>query len=127
MRGGITREWVFDAAQTNLLLVDVASPLSGFVTYVDVTCAGSNGVDVWCRIGFHATTLPTYTLNSATGVPGMVFSHLGIKPGGGAVKANGGEAITVGGVGEGLRMSCSVPTGGFISVLVTIGVADPSA
>lgn len=114
----VTKEWVFEAAQTNVELQAFTAPEAGVVTYVDVTCANSNSVDVAVRIGFHATTLPTYTADSLTGIAGIVFSHGGIARGGGAVKANGGAPITIGGAGDGLRMTCTAPTGGSVRILI---------
>lgn len=126
MRGGVTYEWVFTAAQTDLSLLTVTAPLQGVCTYVDVSCANSNSVDVAVRIGFAATALTAVTNNSATGIPGMVFSHGGIARGGGMVKANSGEAITVGASGDDLLLTCSAPTGGSLRIIATLLEIDPT-
>jgi hypothetical protein len=122
MQDVTTKEWSFDAAQTNVSLQ--AFTAAGAVTYVDVSTGNSTSVDVAVRIGFAATTLPTLTQNSLTGNAGMVFSHAGIARGGGMVKANGGAPIAIGATGEPLRLTCTVPTGGSLRVIIgymTIG------
>jgi hypothetical protein len=119
-----TREWVFTAAQTDQVLIAVGASQYMSVTYVDATCANSNSVDVAVRIGFHATALPAFTNNSLTGVDGIVFTHGGIARGGGEVKANGGKPITIGQVGEDLRLTCTVPTGGDLHLLVGFVLND---
>jgi hypothetical protein len=126
MRGGITYEWVFTAAQTNLALFTVTAPNVGSCTYVDVTCANSNSVDVAVRLGFASTALPAITNDSAAGIPGMVFSHGGIARGGGAVKANSGEAIATGAVGDDFLLTCTAPTGGSLRIIATILEFDPA-
>jgi hypothetical protein len=124
---GTTREWVFDAAQTDLPLVTLDADQRGVVMYFSITCANSNVVDVAARAGFAAATLPTVTLNSATGNLGVFFSHGGIARGGGAVAANGGAVIAVGALGDDIRLTNTVPTGGSIRVVMTYDVMTTDA
>ena len=119
---GTTREWAFDAAQTDVALVSAGASDRLVVTYVNVTCATSNTVDVAVRIGFATATLPTMTLNGATGQLGVFFSHGGIAKGGGAVAANGGEIIAAGLANEDIRLTNTVPTGGSMRVVMTYDV-----
>jgi hypothetical protein len=112
-----TSEWVIESAQANKELLPFAAPLQGAVYYVDITAADSNTGDVSCRIGFHATAIPEYTPDGGR-VDNMAYSHGGIIPGGGAVKNNGGQPITIGPAGASLRLECSAPTGGSLRVLI---------
>jgi hypothetical protein len=123
----ITKEWVFDAAQTNAKLQDVAANERMAVTYIQCTCANSNSADVAVRVGFGAATLPTVTNNSLTGNAGMLLSHGGIARGGGAIAANGGAVLATGQADEDLRITSTVPTGGFLHVIVAyeIKIAVP--
>ena len=121
-----TKEWTFTAARTDFLLQAFASTEKGVVSYAQVTAANSNTVDVSVRIGFGTSTLPTMPVDSSTGVDGMVLSHGGIAKGGGAVVANGGAPITVGELDEDLRLTCSVPTGGSLRVVVAYRILDLS-
>ena len=114
----VTKEWSFDAAQTDVSLQAFSAPESGVVTYIDVSTGNSTSVDVAVRIGFATTTLPTLTQNSSTGNPGMAFSHSGIARGGGMVKANGGAPIAIGAAGDPLRLTCTAPTGGSLRVII---------
>jgi hypothetical protein len=54
----------------------------------------------------------------------MVLSHGGIAPGGGAVVTNGGAPITIGAADADLRITCSVPTGGDVRVVVSYRMND---
>lgn len=118
MRVPTTKQWRFDAAQTDTLLQAMGSTQMGAITYVAVTCANGNTVDTSCRIGFGAATLPAVTTNNSAGATGIAFSHPGIAHGGGAVAANGGQAIATGALDEDIRITCSAPTGGFIDVVI---------
>jgi hypothetical protein len=115
----ITKEWMFDTAQTDFKLEDVATGFEMIVSYCQVTVANGVTNDVAIRIGMATATLPAETVNSATGNLNMVLSHPGIAPGGGAVVTNGGAPIAKGEDGADLRMTCSEPTGGQVRVIVS--------
>lgn len=121
-----TKEWVFDAAQTDFKIQDVTSTQRMVVTYADATCSNSNTGDVSVRVGFATATLPTITNNSATGALGVFMSHPGIAKGGGMVKANGGAPIAAGAADEDLRITCSAATGGALRLIVTYWIDDLS-
>lgn len=114
-----SREWVFDAAQTDFKLVDFDSTHRGVVTYGQITIANSATVDVSVRVGFATATLPTITNNAAGGSAGVFMSHGGIAKGGGMVVANGGAPIDTGDADEDLRITCSAPTGGTLRLVLS--------
>jgi hypothetical protein len=124
MRPTITKEWVFTTAQTDFEMEDVPSTASMVVWYCQVTCNHANAGDVSVRIGLAAATLPTVTNNSATGGIGMVLSHGGVSPGGGAIASNGGSPITTGAADADLRITCSAATGGDLRVVVGYHLND---
>lgn len=120
----ITKRWKFITAQTNLSIQACGASEYLAITYVAVTCANSNSVDVAVDLGIATTALPTITDDSATGGAGIAFSHSGIAKGGGAVATNGGQPLVVGAVGDPIRLSCTVPTGGSIRVIVAYRAVD---
>jgi len=124
MRPAITKEWSFTTAQTDFELEDVPSTASMVVWYCQVTCSNSNSGDVSVRIGLATATLPTVTDNSATGGTGMVLSHGGIAPGGGAIASNGGSPITTGAADADLRLTCSAATGGSLRLVISYHMND---
>lgn len=120
----ITKEWVFTAAQTNLVLETFDANHRAVVTYAQATCSNGNAGDVSLRVGFAASTLPTITNDSATGGTGVFMSHAGIAKGGGMVVANGGEPIATGALGDELLVTCSAATGGALRLVITFWIDD---
>ena len=118
------RVWSFDAQQTDAKLVDVTATQRAIVYFAGVTCANSNTVDVAARIGFGVTTLPTITLNSLTGTPGILFKHSGIAKGGGAMAPIAAGMAVSGAANEDIRLTCTVPTGGGLDVWLVYDVVD---
>jgi hypothetical protein len=121
MTGAVTKSWKFTTAQTNAALETVGGSNRMAVIYASVTCANSNTADVSVRIGFAAATLPA---ESSAGADAMFFEHGGIAKGGGAIAANGGAALAVSDFGVGPRLTCSVPTGGDIRVVMAWRVLE---
>lgn len=120
----ITKEWVFTAAQTNLVLETFDANHRGVVTYAQATCSNSNTGDVSLRVGFAASALPTISNDSATGGAGVFMSHPGIAKGGGMVVANGGEPISSAAAGDDLMVTCSAASGGSIRLVVSYWIDD---
>lgn len=118
----ITKEWQFDAAQTDVALVTCSATERAIVTYAEATLANSATVDVACRLGFAAATLPTVTLNSLTGSTGVFFSHKGIPHGGGKSSAYNPTGLPAGAAGEDIRLQLTVPTGGFVCITLMYSV-----
>lgn len=123
MRGTETMEWEFEAAVTDLAILTPPSNQTFLVSSTTVTAANSNTVDVSVRIGFATTTLPAYTPNASAGVAGVFFSHGGIARGGGWTQAGGNAA---GAAGQPIRLTCSIPTGGSIRIIISFirGITD---
>lgn len=126
-----TREWAFDAAQTNAtLLGDAGADLVPTgkrmaVTFCKAVVGGSVTTDVSCRVGFSSTgSLVAVTPNSLSGIPKMCLSHSGIRPGGGEVNAPGDEPFCIGGDGESPIMTCSVPTAGQLRLIMGFTFID---
>jgi hypothetical protein len=124
LRGVSTYEWVFDAAQTDFALVTPSAGQSLSATFACVTTSGGTSVDVQCRIGFATTTLPTVTVNSASGNAGIFFTHGGIRPGGGWSVASGGAPLAIGSAGQPIRATFTVPTGGQLRITLSLALLD---
>lgn len=107
----VTRQDNYTAAQTNTAIVTVAAGLKIVVTRVLVTCANANTVDVSCTIGFGAASVPANV--------GVVAAHPGIAKGGGFNSGDGSGILGIGADGEDLRITCSVPTTGSITVVTS--------
>lgn len=108
----VTLEAAYTAAQTDTAVIGSISPGTKIVvTGITVTCDNANSVDVNWRIGFGATNTPTTT--------GVVSSHPGCAAGSGLNRGNGAGILGIGGDGEELRITSSVPTGGSIRVNVS--------
>jgi hypothetical protein len=119
----INREYMTTAAQTNDAIIDtVAVGSQIIVTSIEALVDNSTSVDVSCRIGFGASAVPTEPTSGAT-VDGMVLSHPGIAGGSGVAKGDGGAAIAIGGDGEELRITNSVPTGGKLTIVLSYYVS----
>lgn len=119
---GETYEWTFTTAQTNTALVTVGATERMDVTYAQVNCTNSDLRDVWVRVGLATATLPTVTLNSATGNIGMILSHPDVSRPGGATAGNGLGVITRGALGADLRISCPAIPWGKLIVLVQLRI-----
>lgn len=104
-------EAAYTAAQTNTAILSVSDSNRIVVTAIDFVCDAANTVNVAVRIGFGATTTPTTT--------GVLLSHPGLFAGSGLIKGNGGGILGIGGAGEDLRITASVPTTGSMRVIVT--------
>lgn len=101
----------YTAAQTNTAIVTVSAGTKIVVTRVTVTADKANSVDVAVRIGFHTATTPTGT--------GCFAAHPGIEAGGGFTIGDGSGILGVGADGEDILITCEVPTGGSIDVVIT--------
>jgi hypothetical protein len=119
----ITQAWRFDAAQTNYVLKSVGAAERATVWAVAVTCDNGNTVNVAVRVGFGATALATVTTNGAGGI-GICVSHPGVARGGGQAWNNGGQPLGVGATGEDILITCGVPTGGFLDVVMSYWIDD---
>jgi hypothetical protein len=107
----ITLEATYTAAQTDAAIVTVGSGTKIVVTQIQFTCDADNTVVVNFRIGFGAANTPTTT--------GVVLTHGGLVPGSGISRGDGNGILGIGADGEDLRITCSVPTGGEVRVLVS--------
>lgn len=117
-------EWSFATAQTDTNLLTIAANQHAECYYLQATAANSNTGDVSLRVGFATATLPTLTVDSATGTTGMILSHGGIAKGGGAVVSNGGAPVAIGAANADLRITCSAATGGSIRVVAQIRIVS---
>jgi hypothetical protein len=124
------RSWIFDAAQTDKALLHsdgsalMASDEKMAITYCKAVCARSNTVNVSVMVAFAASTIPTITVNSSNGQPDFALNHGGIAPGGGEVNGTGEAAIATGAAGVGPRLTCSVPTGGDLRIILSYILLD---
>lgn len=107
----ITLEAAYTAAQTDTALVaSISSGTKVAVTQVQVTCDNANTVDVGIRVGFGTANTPTTT--------DVLITHPGIAPGSGVSRGDGSGLLGVGGDGAEVRVTCEVPTGGSVRVLI---------
>lgn len=109
----LSKEFHFTAAQTDQALITVNSSQKLRVGYAAAVCDAANSVNVGVRLGFATATL---SAPSSSGVDEIILSHPGIAPG-------SGFSIPIGVVREGptdadLRLTCTVPTGGSVRVIV---------
>jgi hypothetical protein len=116
-------EWVFSVDQTNFVLATITSPIQGVAVHVVATISGANTNDVAVRVGFAASALTAISLNSGTGIPGIAFSHGGIKPGGGGVES---KIETPGEVGHDLLLTVTGLNSGRLHLLVGLKLVDTS-
>jgi hypothetical protein len=107
----VTLEAAYTAAQTDTAIITVSAGTIIVVTAIEVTLDHATSVDVAFRIGFAAANTPTTT--------GVLASHAGLAAGSGLVKGNGAGVLGIGADGEDLRITCEVPTGGALRVVVT--------
>lgn len=101
----------YTAAQTNTVIVAGAANVRIYVTRVSVLCDNANTVDVQVRIGFAAATTPTTT--------GVLLSHPGIAAAGGVIEGSGSGILGIGAAADALLITCEVPTGGSLDVVVS--------
>lgn len=107
----ITRRDNYTAAQTDTAIVTVSSGSRIIVFEEDADTDLDNTVKTQVRIGFGGTNTPTGA--------GVILTHPGLVPGGGKKELR----IRVGGDGEDLRITSSVPTGGSLDVTSCYAIA----
>ncbi len=94
-----------DGAQTNLAISPAIGGSSRLLIHaIYATVGAATAVNVACRVGFGAATLPAAAL---AGVAGILLSHTNISPGSGLYGIPG-----MGAAGEELRITCGAPTSG---------------
>lgn len=110
----VTFEASYTTTQTNLAIVSVSSGSRIVLTQAQAIVSADTSVNVNFRIGFGASLTPT----AGTGV---VLTHPGIlaSSGSGVSRGDGSGVIGIGGDGEDLRITNSVPTGGELRVLIS--------
>jgi len=101
----------YTAAQTNITILTPTAGKKLVITRCSAMVANSNSVDVSVTVGLAATTTPTDE--------GTVLSHPGLAKGSGVVEGNGAGELGVGAADDKLLITCSVPTGGSITVVGT--------
>lgn len=106
----VTVEAEYTAAQTNTAVVTVSAGTKIVVLGAEAVCASSNSVATSVRLGFGTASTPTTT--------GVFLTHGGIASGSGLVKGYAGCPIGIGADDEDVRITCSVPTGGNIRVVI---------
>lgn len=115
----ISAEYFSTAAVTDdNILPAIAGGTKYVITSITVICSNANTVNVSVRIGFGTASVPAQGTTNADAVAKVVLSHPNIAPGSGTVKGNGSGIVGMGGDGEELRITCSVPTGGSLIVQV---------
>lgn len=106
-----TLRFTTTSAETNTALVTVSSGTRIVVTRITAVTSKATSVNVSILIGFHATTTPTTT--------GVVLAHPNAGAGEGIQEGNGGGILGIGGDGDDLRLTSSVPTGGALDIVMT--------
>ena len=101
----------YTSAQTDTALVTVGASSKIVVTAVMVTCSAANTVNTSFRMGFGTANTPA--------TASIVARHPGIPAGAGFTRGDGSGILGVGADNEDLRLTCSVPTGGAIDVVVS--------
>ena len=98
-----------DGAQTDLAISPAISASQRLLVHaIYVTAGNSTSVNVAVRVGFAEATLAARSLS---GVAGILVSHTNIAPGSGLYGIPG-----MGALGEELRLTCTVPTGGNLTI-----------
>lgn len=123
MRPGLSKEWSFITAQTNVAVLTCTSTQRITVDYAKAKISDNASVDVACRIGFATATLPTLTDDSATGADGMILSDAAIRPGSGEISSKETGPF-VGALGEDVRITNTAPTGGALRVIIKYNIED---
>lgn len=112
-------EYITTAAQTNDNVLPLISAGTKYViTGITVTASAANTVNTSVRLGFGTAAVPTQGASGADAVTKVILSHPGIAPGSGVSKGHAGGIVGIGGDGEELYITCSVPTGGSVVVQV---------
>jgi hypothetical protein len=106
-----TIEYRWTTAQTDDAIVSVSSGMKIVVTRVFQVLDEATTVGVAWRLGFGASTLPTLATDGNTAA-GIIASHPGSIPGGGASIGDGSGILGVGADGEDLRITAEAPTSG---------------
>lgn len=86
------------------------------VTRLTVACSNANTVNVACKVGFGASSIPA---DSTTGAAGVLMDHEGIPPGGGFTIGDGSGILGIGADGEELRWTTDDPVGGHVIISVS--------
>lgn len=108
----LTLEAAYTSAQTDTALVgSISAGTAVVVTQVQAVCDEANTVGVGIRVGFGATNTPTTT--------GVLLTHPGMVPGSGISRGDGMGILGIGASGDEVRVTCEVPTGGSIRVLIS--------
>lgn len=108
--GWITTRANYSAAQTDTAIITASGAQRIVVKKVSVMADKANSVDVAARIGFGAANTPTGD--------GTLLSHPGIAAGSGAVEYEGESGVGAQTLGDDLRITSEVATGGSIDVIV---------
>jgi hypothetical protein len=112
-------EYYTTGAQTNDNILPLISPGTKYIiTSITVAASAANTVNTSVRIGFGSGGVPTQGTSGADAVTKVVLSHPNIPAGSGIVKGNGSGIVGIGGDGEELYITCSVPTTGSLIVQV---------
>lgn len=107
----VTLEFSTTTVQTDVAIITISAGTKIVVTQAQVIANNLNTVYPAFRMGFGATTTPTTT--------GVVLTHPGVPAGGGISRGDGSGILGIGADAEDLRMTCEVPTGGSLRVLVS--------
>lgn len=101
----------YTTAQTDAAFLTVAAGQKAIVTQAQIVASNANTASPACRVGFGTSTCPVDA--------GVIISHPGIPAGGGVSRGNGEGIIAEGADNEDIRVTCGVPTGGSIDVIIT--------
>lgn len=107
----VTIEAAYTAAQTDTAVVTISTGSKIAVTQVQILADNANTVFPQVRVGFGTANTPTTT--------GVVLTHPGVPAGGGVSRGDGSGIIGIGADDADLRITCGVPTGGSLRVLVS--------
>lgn len=91
----------------------IASGTKVVVTRLTVNVSNATTVNIGCKIGFGASTLPA---DSTTGAAGVLVDSDGFPPGGGVNIGDGSGIIGIGADGEEIRITNDAPTSGALHV-----------
>jgi hypothetical protein len=112
-------EYTTTAAQNNDNIMPLISPGTKYViTGITVAASAANTVNTSVRIGFGASGVPAQGASGADAVTKVILSHPNIAPGSGISKGHAGGIVGIGGDGEDLYITCSVPTSGSLIVQI---------
>lgn len=115
----ITAVYNTTAVQIDDQIVAVAAGSKAVVTRLDITMSGVGTVAAAVLIGFGATTLPALGASGADAVAGLLASHPNMLPGAQYLKGDGAGILGVGADDADIRITCAVPTGGRLDVIVS--------